>query len=83
MDIDFSVISYNVRGINQTPKRITIFDYISEKLKNGFAFFQEIHSSEDSCLSWRQDWRGEMLLNYGTRIAVGLLLPFLKNLNTI
>ena len=79
MDPDFSVITFNVRGLQQHPKRVKIFNYISEKLKNGFAFFQETHSSEDSCLSWRQDWRGEMLFNHGTSNSRGTLIAFSEN----
>ena len=79
MDIDFSVISYNVRGINQAPKRIKIFNYISDKLKNGFAFFQETHSSENRCLSWRQDWKGDMFFNHGTSNSRGTLIAFSEN----
>ena len=80
---DFSVISYNVRGLQQSPKRIKIFNYVQEKLKNGFAFFQETHSSESSCLSWRQDWKGDLIYNHGTSNREVLSLPFLIILNMI
>ena len=79
MEIDFSVISFNVRGLQQAPKRIKIFNYIREKLKNGFAFFQETHSSENSCLSWRQDWKGDLIYNHGTSNSRGTLIAFSEN----
>jgi len=79
MNVDFSVISYNVRGLNQSPKRIKIFNYISDKLKNGVAFFQETYSSEVSCVSWRQNWKGDMLFNHGTSNSKGTLIAFSEN----
>ena len=79
MDPDFSVITFNVRGLQQHPKRVKIFNYISEKLKNGFAFFQETHSSECCCLSWQQDWKGDLLFNHGTSNSRGTLIAFSEN----
>ena len=83
MDPDFSVITFNVRGLQQHPKRVKIFNYISEKLKNGFAFFQETHSSECCCLSWQQDWKGDLLFNHGTNVFLQMNWPFLLFLNKI
>ena len=79
MDPDFSVITFNVRGLQQHPKRVKMFNYISEKLKNGFAFFQETLLSESCCLSWQQDWKGDLLFNHGTSNSRGTLIAFSDN----
>ena len=43
---NLSLISYNVKGIQQSSKRIKVFEYLkNNSLPNGFVFLQETHSS--------------------------------------
>ena len=44
---NLSFVSYNVKGIQQSSKRIKIFEYLKNNpLPNGFVFFfKETHSS--------------------------------------
>ena len=66
MELDFSCITYNVKGLKQKLKIIKIFNYIKDKLKNGFLFMQETHSVQDDFLSWQNEWGGDIILNHGS-----------------
>ena len=76
MDLEFSCISYNVRGLKQKPKRIKIFNYLNEKVKKGFIFLQETHSIGNDILDWQNDWGGTMILNSGNSNSRGTLIAF-------
>ena len=76
MDLEFSCISYNVRGLKQKPKRIKIFNYLNEKVKKGFIFLQETHSIGNDILDWQNDWGGTMILNNGNSNSRGTLIAF-------
>ena len=79
MDVDYSCITYNVRGLKQKIKRTKIFNYIKEKLKNGFVFMQETHSIQDDLVLWQNEWGGQLLLNHGTSNSKGTLIAFSDN----
>ena len=76
MDLEFSCISYNVRGLKQKPKIIKIFNYLNEKVKKGFIFLQETNSIGNDILDWQNDWGGTMILNSGNSNSRGTLMAF-------
>jgi len=79
MDVNFSCITYNVRGIRQKVKRVKIFNYIKDKLKNGFAFMQETHSDQNVTSLWKNEWGGDVIFNHGESNSRGILIAFSEN----
>ena len=78
MEIDFSCLSYNTRGLKQKHKRIKIFNYAKEKVKNGFVFFQETHTVKEDRNLWKKEW-GEMFCStMEIAIAEALRLHLLR-----
>ena len=46
MGVKLQFISNNVKGLQSSPKRIKVFEYLKKNLgSNGFLFFQETNSS--------------------------------------
>ena len=58
MEVEFSTITYNCRGLKQNQKRVKIFNYLKEKAKSGIFLLQETHYTEDEKQKWRLDWGG-------------------------
>ena len=79
MEIDFACISYNVKGLRRTNKRIKIFNYLKEKLKKGVLLLQETHSTNDDLEAWSNEMGYKILLNNGTSNSRGTLIGISKN----
>src|SRR4051812_11122062 len=69
----FSVASWNVRGIREEKKRKVIFSYLREQ-KADINFLQEIHSSVHNEQIWKNQWGGEMFFDHGTQHSSGLAI---------
>ena len=79
MDSTFNFITYNVKGLQQKNKRIKIFNYLKENLKNGCALLQETHSDNKNEKKWASDWRGKLYQNHGERNSRGVAIGFSEN----
>ena len=79
MELDFSCITYNTRGLKQKHKRVKIFNYLKEKVSKGILFLQETHSVKNDLQKWKKEWEGNLLLNHGTSNSRGNLIAFTKN----
>ena len=82
MEIDFACISYNVKGLRRTNKRVKIFNYLKEKVKKGVLLLQETHSTNDDLEAWSNEMGYKILLNNGTSNSRGTLIGISKILNT-
>ena len=60
MEVDFKLLSLNVRGIRDFYKRKSIFTWIS-KQKADITFLQETYSTPEIVNDWKFQWRGDML----------------------
>ena len=61
MGYNLNFLSNNVNGLNSSKKGIKMFEYFTEKIvNNGILFLQEIHSSHDTVINWRDDFKGEL-----------------------
>ena len=67
------VVSLNVRGINNFPKRRTIYTWC-RKQNADFIFLQETHSKHETERQWKNEWGGEIIMSHGSPIYV--VLPF-------
>ena len=46
MNSNYNLVSKNVKGIKASEKRLRLFEYLINNVKNnGFVFLQETHSS--------------------------------------
>ena len=70
---EFNVITYNCNGLGDKKKRQKVFTFVREKLKSGFVFLQETHSTEKFEKEWMSQWGGNIYL-----ILQDVLLLFLK-----
>ena len=51
-------------GLNSSKKRIKMFEYLREKIANNrILFLQETHSSHDTVINWRDDFKGELFFH--------------------
>ena len=71
---ELNIISYNVKGLREKVKRITIFNYLKEKLRDGIVCLQETHSSPEAHASWRQEWESEIYFNDNTSNSAGVAI---------
>ena len=77
---DLRIISYNVRGLNNSKKRFAIFNYL-KKSKCDIAFLQETYSSKNEELKWTQEWGGTGLFVHGTKHSKGVAILFRKSID--
>ena len=53
---NFCFISNNVKGIQQTDKRLKMFEYLKNNVtSNAFIFLQETHSSPSDEKKWNDE----------------------------
>ena len=57
-----------MRGIRNKKKRIKIFNYLKERLKNGLILLQETHSTNEDLENWSNELNCKLLLNSHTSI---------------
>ena len=77
----FNAMSYNCNGIGDKNKRLKIFNYISDKIHNGFCFLQECHSTPGSVDKWTKEWGGDIFFSHGTSNSTGVAICFSKRFN--
>ena len=76
----FNLITYNVKGLQQKPKRLKMFNFLKDKLKNdGLIFLQEAHSTSDIENKWKSEWGGDLFFSHGDSNARGVVIGFSKN----
>ena len=77
---DLKIISYNVRGLNNSRKRVSIYTFL--KYWNcDIAFLQETYSSKDEEVKWVQDWGGSGVFVHGTKHSKGVAILFRRLLD--
>ena len=66
MGVKLNFISNNVKGLQNSLKRIKIFEYLKNNLgSNGFLFLQEIHSSLSVGKNLEDELNGPIFFSYG------------------
>ena len=78
MGYNLNFLSNNVNGLNSSKKRIKMFEYFREKIaNNGILFLQETHSSHDTVINWRDDFKGELFFSHRTTNSCGVMIGYL------
>lgn len=75
---NFSIVSYNVKGLGNEKKRRKIFNYL-HKQKYDFVFMQETHASKNVEHIWRAEWGGKIYFANGTSASRGVALLINRN----
>ena len=76
---EFNVITYNCNGLGDKKKRQKVFTFVREKLKSGFVFLQETHSTEKFEKEWMSQWGGNIYFSHGTSNSTGCAIAFSEN----
>ena len=64
---NLSFISYNVKGIQKSRKRIKAFEYLkNNSLPNGFVFLQETHSFVEFEKQWSDNFKVKIFYSHDT-----------------
>ena len=74
MGYNLNFLSNNVNGLNSSKKRIKMFEYLKKIANNGTLFLQETHSSNDTVINWRDDFKGELFFSNGTTNSCGVII---------
>ena len=77
MDINF--ILNNVKGFQNSLKRLKIFNYLKENLSyNGFLFLQETHSYSKDEIKWKDEFKGELFFLHGKTNSCGVAIGYTR-----
>ena len=77
---DVRIISFNVRGLGNSRKRIAVFSYL-KKYKCDLAFLQETFSSSENEIKWSQQWGGGGHYVHGTNHSRGVAILWRNGLD--
>ena len=80
LNINFKMLSLNVRGIRSFEKRKALFQWI-KKENADIIFLQETYSTPDVEQIWKSQWRGEMFFGHGTTNSRGVLVLVKESLD--
>ena len=75
-----SIISQNVRGLQDKAKRMQFFHYMKQT-EYDIIFLQETHSSVLEESEWSRQWGGQILFSHGTTNLKGAAIIFSNKLN--
>ena len=72
-NVDFKLISLNVRGIRFATKRKALLLWLN-KQKADIVFLQETYSTKEVEPVWNTQWKGKMFYSHGTNHSCGVLV---------
>ena len=72
-NIQFKLLSLNVRGIRTFDKRKCILNWLNKQNADIY-FLQETYSTEELENQWRKQWRGDLFFAHGTSHSKGTLI---------
>ena len=71
-------ISNNVKGIQKRGKRLTVIEYLKNKLhQDGLLFLQETHSKLEDESKWKDDFQAPIFFSHGTSNSCGVLIAYI------
>ena len=80
MGVKLQFISYNVKGLQNSLKRIKIFEYLKNNLgSKGFLFLQETHSSLADGKRWVDELKGPIFFSHGKTDSCGVATGYIGN----
>ena len=80
MGVKLQFISNNVKGLQNSLKRIKIFEYLKNNLgSKGFLFLQETHSSLADGKRWVDELKGPIFFSHGKTDSCGVATGYIGN----
>ena len=80
-DLNFDILSWNVRGSGDYQKRRKLFNWVKKHTsKNAIEFMQETHSSDKTGKQWEQLWRRSIKFSHETTSNKGVYIAFSEGL---
>ena len=80
MNSEITFISNNVKGIQNSVKRIKLFEYLKSYVTgNGFIFLQETHSCIKDEIKLRDEFNGELFFSHGKTNSYGVAISFYRS----
>ena len=74
---NFNLLSFNVRGINNKKKRLSVFRWLNKKQAD-IIYLQETYSSQGCENQWQKEWGGNIYFSHGTNHSRGVATLFRK-----
>ena len=76
---NLTFLTYNVKGLQSSKKRIKLIEYFKSKLNHsGFLFFlQETHSTIKNESTWVNDFNGPIFFSHGVSNPCGVVIAYL------
>ena len=71
--IDIKCLSVNIRGLNKSLKRCTVFRWLHHQ-NCSFVFLQKTYSSTECENIWQTEWGSEVLFSHGTNHSKGTMI---------
>ena len=71
--LNLKCLSLNVRGLNKSIKRRSIFRWLHKRNKD-VIFLQETYSSKETAKIWETEWGGKVLYNHGSSHSKGVMI---------
>ena len=70
--LDFEIIAYNAKGLEDERKRKKIFSYMKKKTSsNALAMIQETYGTRAKEQLWKYQWGGTIFFSHGTSDSRG------------
>ena len=78
MSVKLHFISNNVKGLQNSLKRIKIFEYLKNNLgSNGFLLLQETHSSLSDEKKWTEELKGPIFFSHVETNSCGVEIGYI------
>ena len=79
MNNEITFASNNVKGIQNSVKRIKLFEYLKSYVTaNGFIFLQETHSCKNAEINWRDEFNAELFFYHGKANSCSVVIGFYR-----
>ena len=72
-----SLLSWNVRGINDETKRKSVFRFL-RNTKSDVMLLQETYSTKEVETKWTREWGNSIIFAHGTNHSKGVMILFKK-----
>ncbi len=79
-EFDIRLLSLNVRGLNDTEKRQSIFRWFKAQNQDVISL-QETYSGEKNEQLWNKEWGSQCVYLHGTNHSCGLMILFSESLD--
>lgn len=73
LNLNFKILSLNVRGSRSFDKRKALFHWLSKE-KSNIIFLQETYSTPEVENIWKSQWRGDIFFSHGSEHSRGVMI---------